>query len=146
MGKFRFIAVASDRFDEMDGDNTECLRNDIQQTCEDYGLENVKVIAEDSECIRRNDAKKGIMTDAGKIEETINFLENPCENGYDYEELLSEYIFEVLEKNGIDKMWCVSPDLIDVVDPDENKITLDEFSEQLYHKIIEGVCNVLKTS
>ena len=146
MGKLRFIAIASDKFDEMDGDNMECLRNDIQQACEDYGLDIVKVTAEDSECIRRNDSKKGIMTDVGKIEETIDFLENPCDNGWDFEELLNEYIYEVLEKNGIDKMWCVSPDLVDVTDPDGNKITLDEFSEQLYYKIIEGVCNVLKTS
>lgn len=146
MGKLRFIAIASDRFEEMDGDNTECLRNDIQQVCEDYGLENVKVTAEDSECIRRNDSKKGIMTDAGKIEETIEFLTNPCDNGYDEKELLNEYIYEVLKENGIEDMWSISPDLIDVSDPDKHTIPLDEFSDKLYHKIIEGVCNVLGTA
>lgn len=144
MGRYRFTVTASDYYscEELNGDDLVGIENDLEQLAEDYGLDNIKVKIEDSECIRRNDSKKGIMTDAGKIEETISFLKDSCNNGYDADELLHEYVHEVLNKTGTPFSW----DELMLHDGENNIVLLEDFCKDLRDKIIEGVCNVLETA
>lgn len=144
MGRYRFTVTASDYYscEELNGDDLVGIENDLEQLAEDYGLDKIKVIVEDSDCIRKNDAKKGIMTDAGKIEETVSFLKDPCNNGYDADELLSEYVHEVLNKAGTPFSW----DELMIHDGEKEVVLLEDFCKGLRDKIIEGICNVLETA
>ena len=84
--------------------------------------------------------------------ELISFFEN--EEGWDKEEILSEYIAEIFKKykmcyfdgpGGIP----IAPDelVISYGDkPMDLRLPVDLFAEELFDKIIEGVCNVIKTA
>ena len=114
-------------------------------TLEDEVRESIQPLEEkmvDMICEYIEDSQK-VLT---KLEDVIDFLKDPYDNGYDYKEVLYEYVCEILQEGGIDDIWSNTPDLINVVDPDGNKIVLEDFADKLYHKIIKGVCNVIKTA
>lgn len=144
MGRYRFTVTASDCYscEELNGDDLAGIENDLEQLAEDYGLDKIKVKVEDSECIRKNDSKKGIITDAGKIEETVSYLIDPGSNGCDADEVLSEYVHEVLNKTGTIFSW----DELTIHDGEKDVVLLEEFCKDLRDKIINGVCNVLETA
>jgi len=71
--------------------------------------------------------------------ELIDFFEN--QESWDKNELISEFCSEILKKHnihcGIDELY--------ICDGEKN-IDLEEFVEELFDKIIDGVCNVIKTT
>ena len=70
--------------------------------------------------------------------EIVYFLEHPEENGWDKDELLSNYVSEILSKHQSD--YSSDEIFLDKY----NGFTLQDFAEKLFDKIIEGVCNVVK--
>lgn len=72
-----------------------------------------------------------------KIDEIIEFFKS--EEGYDKEEIITEAIENIKELKGN------AADEISLNWDDEDLMTLDEFADQFYNKIINGVCNVLES-
>lgn len=72
--------------------------------------------------------------------ELIDFFEG--EEGWDKDEILSDYVAYVLEKNGIKN----DMDEITLFDGEHEHMNLADFAEELFDKIAEGVCNVIRTA
>ena len=69
----------------------------------------------------------------------INFFENnDC--SWDKSELINDYCGEVLEKNGFELPFI---DEYVVADSDGNTMAAEIFAEELFNKILVGVCNVI---
>ena len=81
--------------------------------------------------------------DMGIIKDTISFLENPSDNGWDKDELLADYVSEVLKEA---KSELFYGDELTVNDGKRDVMVLSDFADELFKKIITGVCNVLSTA
>jgi len=78
-----------------------------------------------------------------KLKEVIDFLQNPCDNGWDKDELLTDYVVEIIKTTGSD---LVFPDELSVNNTEKEIMVLSDFANQLFDKIIEGVCNIIETA
>lgn len=79
--------------------------------------------------------------------ELIDFFQG--QEGWDKDELLSDYCSEILKTNGCTlNDGVLSPDEIGLNWGDELELplTLDDFASALFDKIIDGVCNVIETA
>lgn len=81
-------------------------------------------------------------------QELVDFFED--REGWDKDDLLSEYCAEIMKKydcTGVTDQ-SLSPDEIDLSWKDELilPLTLQDFADELFDKIIEGVCNVIRTA
>jgi len=72
-----------------------------------------------------------------KLKSIINYFE--LEEGYDKEEIITDMIDEIKELKGY------SADEIGLIWDDEELMTLEDFVNKFYDKIIKGVCNVVKS-
>jgi len=72
-----------------------------------------------------------------KLQEIINFLE--LEEGYDKSEIIADMLDEIEEIKGY------FSDEIGLVWDDKVLMVLSDFVDKFYSKIIEKVCNVIKT-
>lgn len=72
--------------------------------------------------------------------ELIDFFEN--REGWDKEELLSDYVSQILSEAGSNH----SADELLISDCEKDVMILSDFADLLFEKIIEGVCNVIKTA
>lgn len=80
----------------------------------------------------------------GKLKEVIEFLQNPCDNGWDRDELINDYVSEILKKAGYKTIYADELILYDGMD-DKNLVLID-FVNAFFDKIIEGVVNIIKTA
>lgn len=76
-----------------------------------------------------------------KLKEIIDFLKN--EEGWDKEEIVNEFVCEVIKDFHITN--C-SPDELTLTDGTNEYMSAEAFALALFDKIIDGVCNVIKTS
>jgi len=72
-----------------------------------------------------------------KLQEIINFLE--LEEGYDKSEIIADMLDEIEEIKGY------FSDEIGLVWNDKELMVLSDFVDKFYSKIIEKICNVIKT-
>jgi len=73
-------------------------------------------------------------------EELIEFFEG--EDGWDKDELLCDFSKEILEKLGTD----LYADELCITDGEDDIAVLQDFVYALFDKIINGVCNVIRTA
>lgn len=73
--------------------------------------------------------------------ELIDFFK--YKEGWDKQEILEEYIHEILTEA---KSEFTCADLLSINDDEKEIMMLDEFSDKLFDKIIDGVCNVIETA
>ena len=80
--------------------------------------------------------------------ELIDYFEQ--QEGWDKEEIIADYCAEILKENDCTMLNDVplSPDEISLNWGDDLNlpITLQDFADRLFDKIMEGVCNVIKTA
>lgn len=69
----------------------------------------------------------------------IDFLKNPYENGWDKDIVIRNYVAKIKEMQYIDAEEC------DIMWADERLMCLDNFANQLFDLIIDGVCNVIES-
>ena len=74
-------------------------------------------------------------------QELIDFFEN--EEGWDKDELLTDYVYDILKKAGSELLHA---DELTINDDEKDVMVLSDFVDALFAKIIEGVCNVIKTA
>jgi len=72
-----------------------------------------------------------------KLQEIINFFE--LEEGYDKSEIIADMLDEIEEIKGY------FSDEIGLVWNDKELMVLSDFVDKFYSKIIEKICNVIKT-
>ena len=74
-----------------------------------------------------------------KLQEIIDYLKLESEESYDKKEIITNIIEEIKE------LKCKYSDEIGLEWDKEVLITLDDFSEQFFDKLIIQICNVLKS-
>jgi len=73
-------------------------------------------------------------------QELIDFFEQG--EGWDKAEILEDFNSEILQEVG-----CIfSADELGINDGEKDVMVLQDFTERLFDKILEGVCNVIKTA
>lgn len=73
--------------------------------------------------------------------ELIEFFQDG--ESWDKEGVLCEAVSEILKKNGSE---TIAADELGITDGDKEIMVLSDFAEALFDKILEGVCNVIKTA
>ena len=74
--------------------------------------------------------------------ELIDFFEK--EEGWDKQELIDEFIEKVLFKDL--KIKDTNITFVTCDNRDEDVFMLEDFAEHFFDRVIEGVCNVIKTA
>ena len=72
--------------------------------------------------------------------ELIDYFEQ--NEGWDKAEVLGDLIYEIFKEHGI-KAYA---DELGINDGEKNIMVLQDFAQQLFDKIMQGVCNVIKTA
>jgi len=73
--------------------------------------------------------------------ELIEFFKE--REGWDKDELLSDYCTEILEKAGAELPYA---DDVGLICGEKEFMDLQDFASALFDKIIDGVCNVIETA
>lgn len=73
--------------------------------------------------------------------ELIEFFEDG--ESWSRDDVLFEAVTEILQKNGSE---TIAADELGITDGDKEIMVLSDFAEALFDKILEGVCNVIKTA
>lgn len=73
--------------------------------------------------------------------ELIDFFRD--QGGWDKDELLGDYVGEILKNAGSSTVYA---DELTVTDGDRDIMVLQDFANELFDRIIEGVCNVIETA
>lgn len=78
--------------------------------------------------------------------ELMDFFQG--QEGWDKSELLADYCAEILKQSNCTiNSQALSPDEIELNWGDDRlPVTLQDFADALFDKIIEGVCNVIETA
>ena len=74
-------------------------------------------------------------------QELIDFFE--LQEGWDKEELLADFVAKILKEA---KSKIIFADELSINDGETEVMGLDEYTDKLFDRIIEGVCNVIETA